>query len=361
MGTYRILLAEDIKENQEITCRLLEKTGYAVDIAENGRMAVEAAKSFAYDLILMDVQMPVMDGFAATKEIRGLENGKDIPIIAFTAFVGQPHMKKCLTQGMDDFLPKPVENHILLEYIDRWLQRKFTVLVADDMEDSRKLIEQYLKKSPYKAVFAQNGIDAISCFNKEDAISLILLDMEMPVMNGYTAARALTSLMKKKKVPIVAMTAHEGDGAVIRCLKAGCNGYLKKPFTNEALMTKLNEHILKKNACSKQELGKTITGEFAAYIDPDIKDLVPGFLANRRKDATEIPRLLAEGNLDAVRTIGHSMAGSAGGYGFPEIGAMGKDIEAAAVAARLEEITDICSRLSDYLTRVTVIFTGKQG
>ncbi len=359
MSSYRILFAEDNKENQEITRHLLNKSGYAVDIADNGRKAVEAATAVRYDLILMDVQMPIMDGLTATEEIRKLENGRHVPIIAFTAFTGQDHVKQCLGCGMDDVLPKPVADHILLECLNRWICRKHVVLIADDMEDSRKLIEQYLSKSPYEAVFAQNGLEAISCFNKTDNISLVLLDMEMPVMDGYTAARALTALMGKNNVPIIAMTAHEGDAAITKCLKAGCIGYLSKPVTPEALLTTLEGQIMNKGFCIKQKRDRTITGEFIAYIDHEIKDLVPRFLENRRKDAAEISRLLAEGNVEAVRIIGHSMAGSAGGYGFPEIGAMGKAIEAAAREMQLQVIADISSRLSDYLARVTVIFKGE--
>lgn len=133
----RVLLAEDYPTNQEIAKRHLAQAGYQVDLAENGKLAVDAFKSKHYDLILMDVQMPVMDGCDATKAIReieaqlaGMENGNAtqsihrIPIIAMTAHALQEYKELCLAAGMDDFLSKPLTRKDLLAIAAKWLNVK---------------------------------------------------------------------------------------------------------------------------------------------------------------------------------------------------------------------------------------------
>jgi CheY-like chemotaxis protein/HPt (histidine-containing phosphotransfer) domain-containing protein len=121
--TVRILVAEDNPMNQKLAVTLLEKTGYWVDAVEDGRMVIEALKRTAYDLILMDVQMPEMDGFEATKIIREMEGeAKHTPIIAMTAHAMKGDRERCLQAGMDDYISKPIEPKEMLDAIEKWTQ-----------------------------------------------------------------------------------------------------------------------------------------------------------------------------------------------------------------------------------------------
>jgi signal transduction histidine kinase/CheY-like chemotaxis protein len=117
-----ILLAEDNLINQKLTLRLLEKNGHSVDIAENGKVAVEMWQRNKYDVVLMDVLMPEMDGFEATEQIRKLEKetGRRTPIIALTANAMKGDREKCLGIGMDDYLPKPLKMNDLKTLLDKW-------------------------------------------------------------------------------------------------------------------------------------------------------------------------------------------------------------------------------------------------
>lgn len=117
----RILLVEDEPINQMVAKELLSSTGLVVDTAENGLVAVEKAQTGAYDLILMDMQMPQMDGLEATRRIRGRPGLQDVPILAMTANAFSEDRTNCLEAGMNDFLSKPVVPQRFYETLMRWL------------------------------------------------------------------------------------------------------------------------------------------------------------------------------------------------------------------------------------------------
>lgn len=138
----RILLTEDNSVNREVALGMLELLGCDVDMAENGRQAVEAISKRHYDLVLMDCQMPVLDGFAATAEIRQHERsigvGRRVPVIALTANAMEGDREKCLSAGMDDYLSKPFTQDDLQATIRRWVNTKPT----DSLPSPQALIKQ---------------------------------------------------------------------------------------------------------------------------------------------------------------------------------------------------------------------------
>lgn len=123
----RILLVEDNAINREVAVALLGKTGWVVDTAENGRVAVAMVRDNAYDLILMDLQMPEMDGLEATRMIRSMAGQEQLPILAMTAAVFEEDRQACLDAGMNDFITKPINLGSLLATINKWLPQQETV------------------------------------------------------------------------------------------------------------------------------------------------------------------------------------------------------------------------------------------
>ena len=120
----RLLLAEDNPLNQEVALELLRSEGFVVDLAENGLQAVEKARETAYALILMDVQMPELDGLAAARAIRQLAGRERVPILAMTANAFSEDRARCLAAGMNEHLGKPVEPDVLLATVRHWLAGK---------------------------------------------------------------------------------------------------------------------------------------------------------------------------------------------------------------------------------------------
>jgi CheY-like chemotaxis protein len=121
-GAHRILVAEDNRTNQKVAVMMLEKMGYAADVAADGAQALEMHARWPYDLVLMDCQMPIMDGFEATAAIRSLEGATgSVAIVALTANALDGDREKCLAAGMNDFLPKPIRKEALETALNAWL------------------------------------------------------------------------------------------------------------------------------------------------------------------------------------------------------------------------------------------------
>jgi CheY-like chemotaxis protein len=122
-GDIRVLVAEDNPVNRVVARSMIEKLGFRVDVVEDGRQAVDAVGKDSYDIVFMDCQMPVMDGYEATQAIRSLEGDeRHTSIVAMTAHAVQGDRDVCLEAGMDDYIPKPVKLIVLEEIFARWVR-----------------------------------------------------------------------------------------------------------------------------------------------------------------------------------------------------------------------------------------------
>ena len=252
-----VLLADDSETNREVLAGLLEGFGARTVLAENGEEAVRLAALENPDVILMDIQMPGLDGYEATRLIRAAEApGRRIPIIALTAHAMAGDREKCIAAGMDDYLSKPVAHEALAASIALQLayvspqavlgdppaqstpQRyRGNVLLAEDDESIRTACRGLLEHLGCRVLAVGDGAEALALFGSED-LDLILLDCRMPGLSGQETARLWRQReLEEKRMPtaIIALTALASDEDRARCLAAGMNDTLPKPFNQAAL------------------------------------------------------------------------------------------------------------------------------
>jgi PAS domain S-box-containing protein len=238
--TIHILIVDDDEDNCSVAKVFLQNVGgeraTKLHIAQNGLEAVSLCEKQVFDVILMDIQMPEMNGFEATQKIRELERTmqrKRTPIIATTAHVMEKYREQCLQAGMDDYLPKPIKKKQLNDMVQKWLEQRKVIMLVDDSEDYSLIMQlQFEKAQRYNLLVATDGRQAIELFQEHD-VHAIVMDMEMPIVNGYEATKVIRQMPKGRTIPIYAMTAHDGEKEIQRTLDVGCT----KCFTKVGLYT----------------------------------------------------------------------------------------------------------------------------
>lgn len=159
-----VLLAEDHPLNQKVATLLLERLGWETHLAANGQQAVDAATRQQYAAILMDCQMPEMDGFDATRAIREAEKvlGRRVPIIAVTAMAMSGDRERCLDAGMDDYITKPIDKDLLAEKLEYWTQgiTKEPAKVIPIFDAAKSILESREEAVDFAALQAEYGHNA---------------------------------------------------------------------------------------------------------------------------------------------------------------------------------------------------------
>jgi CheY-like chemotaxis protein/signal transduction histidine kinase/HPt (histidine-containing phosphotransfer) domain-containing protein len=250
--SLRILLAEDNEVNKIVATSMLDNLGHRAIVVSNGAEAIDAFKKEQFDVVIMDCQMPVVDGFEATSFIRRWESeqGREpSPIIALTAKALDGDRETCLDAGMSDYVSKPFSLEQLAQVLARNVStprdpanesadRRARILVVDDNSINQQVSEALLNDLGYECDVAADGDAALQAMASTE-YDLVLMDCHMPVRNGYDATRQIRRLEQAaaagSHIPIVALTADLMQNNRERCLQAGMDDYLPKPFTQEQL------------------------------------------------------------------------------------------------------------------------------
>lgn len=244
------------------------------------------------------------------------------------------------------------------------------ILLVDDSEDNRKLMQFYLEKTPHTLQTVGDGQAAVETF-KGTSFDLVLMDMQMPVMDGYAATREIRQWESQQKIdstPVVALTASALKGDAEKSLAAGCNMHLTKPIKKKRLLdviaTMSGQSVSGEDISGNSqnvevrsdETEADSHGRIVVTIDADLKELIPGYLANRRKDIKLIRESLAAGDYESLRLKGHSMIGSGSSYGFHEISRIGRLINSAAKKQDNDRIRKSFDELISYLERLNIVY-----
>jgi CheY-like chemotaxis protein len=231
-------------------------------------------------------------------------------------------------------------------------QKVIRILVAEDAPFNLALIQSYLKDPAFEVDTAPNGAVAFQKF-QSSVYDLVLMDIQMPVMDGYKATqniRAWEAEHQKQPTPVLALTASGFEDERQASLAAGCNAHLIKPVRKAELLEAVRAHI---------HADARLSGEnrrIPIHPPAEIEEVIPLFLESTREDIGALARALENLDYPKIRLIGHDLKGSGGGYGFDQIGVIGKSIEEAAKQSDSAEVKRQIGALADYLERVDVIF-----
>jgi CheY-like chemotaxis protein/HPt (histidine-containing phosphotransfer) domain-containing protein len=229
--------------------------------------------------------------------------------------------------------------------------RPARILVAEDSPDNRLLVQVYLKGSPYNVTFEEDGKAAVDRLATSD-FDLILMDVRMPVMDGLTATRAIRALERERgtaPIPIIALTANASSQDIESSRDAGCDTHLSKPISKFELLTAIEKY--RRQPTPEETAQSGHLEPIRIEMPQGLEDIVPGYLANRRNEVSEMIELLAASDFKRLSVLGHNLKGTARGYGFPDLAPMGSALELSASyrdsGALHTQITDLCRYLDD--------------
>lgn len=248
----KVLVAEDNPENQSIIRRLLSQTGLNVMLVENGKLAWEQTKQESFDLIFLDMQMPVMGGKEAASHIRA--SGIDTPLVAFTANVMKHQVEAYTEMGFCRTVEKPISQTALYQVLAEHFQTREepdfndeadhspkaiskgagSVLVVEDNPVNQTIVKRMVEKLSHEVnvSIAGDGQQAVELITQRP-FDLVLMDMEMPIMGGLEATEHIRGL--GNHLPIFMVTGNIDKEYVQACTDAGANGHLAKPIDKAEL------------------------------------------------------------------------------------------------------------------------------
>jgi two-component system cell cycle response regulator len=275
----RILLVEDNDANRVMLCRRLEQKGYALTPAESGERCLELAAADPPDLILMDIGLPGMDGFEATRRLKAGETTRHVPVIALSAHAQAADREQSLAAGCVEFESKPVQLPALLAKIEAALRTpapppadeesifdgpepptdssktavlkvaaatrvtvpvgRKRILVVEDTDVNRVLLRRRLEKQGFDVTEAADGRIALDLVRRS-VFDLVLLDIMMPEVGGYEVLEQLKADPDTAALPVIMISAIDEMSSVVRCIEAGAEDYLTKPYDTVLLQARIN-------------------------------------------------------------------------------------------------------------------------
>ncbi len=376
----KVLVVDDNPTSREILRDMLESFSFEVALAASGQEGIaeieKADKNQPFEMVIMDWKMPGMDGIEASRRIKENSRLSHVPnIVMVTAYGREEVLQKSQKIGLDGFLLKPVKPSVLFDTVmqacgedvsaasplDRQQDdaaafeqiRGARILLAEDNEINQQVAKEILEGAGLIVSLADDGQQAVNML-KENSYDVVLMDIQMPVMDGYAATKAIRKDDRFKELPIIAMTAHAMAGDEEKSLQAGMNGHVTKPIDPDQLFGALQKWIKPPDERAPTEPTTEAAPSAAAGEPkpdaPELPDTLPGFeLAeglNRLQGnqklyrkllldfgvkyttvAAEIKEAVTAGDFDAAHGLVHNIKGLAGNLAATKLQAAAANFE----------------------------------
>ena len=327
----RILLVEDNEINREVAVGLFAERGVTIEMAENGLQALERVKAEPWDIVFMDMQMPVMDGVTATTEIRKLDNAQDLPIVALTANAMAADRHKCLAAGMNDVVIKPIDPDALWRALDQWVPLPSSDATSAAASPAAAPLENGRPAAAAAALPVITGIDGEQALRNTSGNTGLALSIMRKFTERYGGNGTVGVMLRDGSMEERERAAHtlKGTAASIGALElAEAAGALETLLRNQADATTL---------AAQTELVAASTGLITSAISqalqPDMADDAAGEATPRALDADGLERV---GHLISLLRNDDFSAASVFRELAPQLRAADPDM-GAAIAAALDD------------------------
>ena len=374
-----VLIVDDNGVNRRILIEQVRHWGMTATAVASGRAAIDALMAAAptdrpFQLVLLDANMPEMDGFAVAAEMarRPSLDGATVMMLSSSGEHGNP--SRCAELGIAAYLTKPVYAANLLAAIERAIGsapstaappaaasmagtlamgapgRVVRVLLVEDNVINQRVAAGLLTRRGHQVTIAQNGREALARLGHE-TFDLVLMDLQMPVMGGVDAAIAirLSERATGQHVRIVAMTAHAMNSDRERCLSAGMDGYLSKPIDPRLLFAAVEQNGVDRASGVETALPGHLTfdeGGLLRRVDGDpqlMTEVIQVFLEDLPERLAAIQTAVDDGNPSALRAAAHALKGAAGNLSADELFEATTALESIGAESRMDA-ADAASR-----------------
>jgi PAS domain S-box-containing protein len=378
-----VLVVDDNATNRRILEELLANWGMKPIVVDSGRAALEEMQRAAdagapIPLVLLDAMMPEMDGFALAGRIKQHPELARATIMLLSSATQHSDAARCQQLGIAAYLTKPIKQSELLNAILTVLhpssaktpkpahrsllpgnRRRLHILVAEDNAINQRLVVRMLEKRGHTVRVAGNGKEVLAAL-KNETFDLVLMDVQMPEMNGFEATAAIRAWEQGTHIPIIAMTAHALKGDRERCLAAGMDAYVSKPLLAPQLFEVIESMIPPIPTVAERDT----PGHTASVFD---RDLTLARVEGDRKLLQEIvglfceetPRLLAEiqssilhRDAKALAQAAHTLKGSVGHFGAQAAFEAALRLEVMGRGGDLTQAEAVYAELANEVTRL---------
>ncbi|MCE7039473.1 PAS domain S-box protein [Dyadobacter sp. CY312] len=357
----KVLIVDDNENNRLIVEKMLQLLKIESDQVRNGFEALEALDTAVqYDAVLMDYHMPYMDGLETIRKIRSTYPGHtdDLPIVLLNSSADDATViKGCEELKVNYRLMKPIKLNDVFLCLSRLSQREsieiqkhtdelteintnsLTVLIAEDNPVNMFLAKTIIGKIAPKAniLEAANGLEAVEICKKQIP-DLIFMDLQMPEMNGYEATFAIRKLMKDHHIPIVALTAGNVKGERDKCLEAGMDDFISKPFVEDSIRTVISKFATTADLARQDLFQPDLVSQNAHFDIEKLKstymydqEFIAEFLALTReslaKSLSDLKLQYESKDLIAIKSTAHRLKGASASAFLTTVTSIAQELE----------------------------------
>jgi len=386
LGGRRMLIVDDNQTNRRILREMLGAEGIKVEEASTAAEGLESLRRVRYDLAILDVQMPDMDGFQLATAVRADKKLKGTNLLMLTSAGQRGDGERCRELGIRGYLTKPISRSDLLEALGTVLagspeetgtpdvvtrhtiaesRSTLRVLLAEDNPVNQQVAVAMLVKRGHEVHVSSNGREAVDAVKERD-YDVVLMDIQMPEMDGFEATHAIRALPKGKDLPIIGLTAHALSGERERCLSHGMTEYLAKPFKAHELFALVEGAGRRKAAPAVPAPAAAPPVDLEGFratlreagAEQALYSIIDTFVRQAPDRLAALAAAVAGGTGTEIVRAAHVYRGAAATIGARELAGLLERVETTAHAGDIaqakeafESVTPLAHEVIDYLRR----------